>query len=180
MSALDTHLPGDDGLLPAERKVQDALGHLPLDFRAMWAISNLFRTTTAIRRHMEANVLAASRLSWTSFVGLWVLWVWGELEAREFAAAVGISRPTATGVMTTLEERGFVRRRKDDDDGRMVLVRLTPKGRRTIEGLFPRYNAEEAALVSALVPAAQDELTSMLRLLLRSVATRDDVDPDAL
>ena len=176
MSALDANLPGDDGLLPAERKVQDVLRHLPLDLRAMSAISNLFRTTTAIRRHMEANVLAPSRLSWTSFVGLWVLWVWGELEAREFAAAVGISRPTATGVMTTLEGRGLVRRRKDDDDGRMVLVRLTAKGRRTIEELFPRYNAEESALVSVLPPDDQDALAATLRTLLRSVATRDDTD----
>jgi len=176
LSALDAHVPGDDGLLPAERKVQDVLGHLALDFRAMSAISNLFRTTTAIRRHMEANVLAPSRLSWTSFVGLWVLWVWGELEAREFAAAVGISRPTATGVMTTLEGRGLLRRRKRDDDGRMVLVRLTPKGRRAIEELFPRYNAEEAALASALAPADQDALAATLRTLLRSVATRDDAD----
>ncbi len=124
----DPHLPGDDGLLPAERKVQDALGHLPLDFRAMWAISNLFRSSAAIRRHMEAKVLAPDRLSWTSFVGLWVLWVWGEMEAREFAAAVGISRPTATGVMGTLESRGFATRRKDPDDGRMVIVALTPSG----------------------------------------------------
>ena len=115
-----------DGLLPAERKIVEELGHLPLDFRAMWAVSNLFRSSTAIRRRMEAKVLAADRLSWTSFVGLWVLWVWGEMEAREFAAAVGISRPTATGVMTTLESRGLVTRRKDARDGRMVIVELTP------------------------------------------------------
>ena len=31
------------GLLPAEQKVLDALGHLPLDFRAMAAVSNLLR-----------------------------------------------------------------------------------------------------------------------------------------
>jgi hypothetical protein len=30
------------------------LGHLPLDFRAMWAISNVFRSSTALRRHLEA------------------------------------------------------------------------------------------------------------------------------
>ena len=92
-----------DELLPAERKVLDALGERPLDFRAMWAVSNLFRASAAIRRHMEANVLAADRLSWTAFTGLWVLWIWGEMETRDFAAAVGISRPTSTGVITTLE-----------------------------------------------------------------------------
>ncbi len=170
----DRHLPGVDGLLPAERRVRDELGHLPLDFRAMWAISNLFRSSAAIRRHMEAKVLAPDRLSWTSFVGLWVLWVWGEMEAREFAAAVGISRPTATGVMTTLETRGFVARRKDPNDGRMVIVELTPDGRRTIEVLFPRFNEEESAVASHLDPEQQDDLAAMLRSLLRAVGPSGD------
>src|SRR5512141_376743 len=98
-----------DDRLPAERRVEEHLAHLPLDFRAMAAISNLFRSSTAIRRHMESRVLASDRLSWTSFVALWVLWVWGELGANAFADAVGISRPTATGVLRTLESRGWVR-----------------------------------------------------------------------
>ena len=162
-----------DGLLPAERKIREQLGHLPLDFRAMAALSNLFRSSTAIRRHMEANVLAPDRLSWTSFVGLWVLWVWGEMEARAFAAAVGISRPTATGVMHTLESRGYVTRRRDRSDGRLVLVSLTPAGRAKIEQLFPRFNEEETAVASSLSGSQQESLASMLRALLRSV------DPDA-
>jgi DNA-binding MarR family transcriptional regulator len=164
-------VPGDDGLLPAERKVEEALGHLPLDFTAMAALSNLFRSTTAIRRHMEAHVLAADKLSWTSFVGLWVLWVWGELEAREFAAAVGISRPTATGVMSTLERRGFAKRRKDHRDGRMVLISLTRTGRSKIEHLFPRFNAEETSVARSLSGEQQEQLAVMLRMLLRAVAT---------
>jgi DNA-binding MarR family transcriptional regulator len=159
-------------LLPSEEVVRSALGHLALDFRAMGAISNLFRTATAVRRHMEADVLAEHRLSWTSFVGLWVLWVWGELEARDFAAAVGISRPTATGVVTTLQERGFVRRHKDPRDGRMVRVALTPLGPRTIERLFPAFNREEAVLAGHLDPRQQEDLAAMLRVLLRAV------DPD--
>lgn len=85
-----------DDALPAERKVLERLGHLPLDFRAMGVVSNLFRASTAIRRHMESTILAADKLSWTSFVALWVLWVWGEMESRDLAAAVGISRPTST------------------------------------------------------------------------------------
>lgn len=173
MSPGDRHLPGADGMLPAERKVRDELGHLPLDFRAMWAISNLFRSSAAIRRHMEAKVLAPDRLSWTSFVGLWVLWVWGEMEAREFAAAVGISRPTATGVMRTLESRGYASRRKDRRDGRMVIVELTPAGRRTIEALFPKFNAEESVVAAHLDPRQQDDLAAMLRSLLRAVVPGD-------
>ncbi|MGZ4126171.1 MAG: MarR family transcriptional regulator, partial [Actinomycetota bacterium] len=122
----------NDDLLPPERKVLEALGDLPLDFRAMAAVSNLFRASAAVRRHMERRVLAEDRLSWTSFVVLWVLWVWGGLEARDLAAAVGISRPTSTGVVTTLERRGWVRRSRNTMDGRMVRISLTPDGRKKI------------------------------------------------
>lgn len=170
-----------DDLLPAERKVLEQLGHLPLDFRAMWAVSNLFRASSAIRRHMEANVLATHRLSWTGFTALWVLWVWGELEANAFASAIGISRPTATGVMTTLEGRGLLKRRKDPEDGRRVLVRLTPRGRRTIEQLFPRFNAEESTLAGRLSEREQELLAGMLRTLLRDAdGSAGRPDPAAL
>jgi DNA-binding MarR family transcriptional regulator len=163
----------DDGLLPPERKVLERLGHLPLDFRAMWAVSNLFRASAAIRRHMEAQVLADDRLSWTSFVALWVLWVWGEMESRDLAAAVGISRPTSTGVVTTLERRGLVQRRKSSEDGRMVRVSLTGQGLAKIEELFPRFNAEESAVTCHLSPEQQDAMAAMLRSMLR-VAGEDE------
>ena len=165
-----------DDLLPAERKVMEALGDRPLDFRAMWAISNLFRSAAAVRRHMEAKVLATERMSWTSFVALWVLWVWGELGANAFAEAIGISRPTATGVLRTLDARGWIARRADLDDGRSVLVSLTPAGRKTIEHLFPRFNAEETAIAGALAAGDQDRLASMLRSLSRSVQDRDGIE----
>lgn len=159
-------VPHDD-LLPAERRVLQRLGDLPLDFRAMGAVSNLFRASAAIRRHMEAKVLADDRLSWTSFVALWVLWVWGEMESRDLAAAIGISRPTSTGVVTTLERRALVQRRRNASDGRMVRVSLTEQGRGKIEELFPRFNAEEAAVTAHLSPAEQDAMASMLRSMLR-------------
>jgi MarR family transcriptional regulator, organic hydroperoxide resistance regulator len=165
-----------DGLLPAERRILDALGDLPLDFRAMWAISNVFRSSTALRRHLEATVLAADRLSWTAFTALWVLWIWGEMEARDVASAVGISRPTATGVVSTLHRRRLVRRRKATEDGRVILVSLTPSGRRLIERLFPRFNDEEARVVAVLAPDDQVRLAALLRRLLSALDADAPID----
>lgn len=159
----------EHGLLPVERKVLEALGHLPLDFRAMAVVSNLFRTSAAVRRNMESKILAKDRLSWTSFVVLWVLWVWGELDSRELAATVGVSRPTSTGVVTTLERRGLARRRRSADDGRIVRVSLTDEGRRKIEALFPRFNEEERAVTAHLTQTEQETLAALLRSMLRAV-----------
>jgi DNA-binding MarR family transcriptional regulator len=119
---------------------------------------------------MEARVLLEDRLSWTSFVAMWVLWVWGEMESRDLAAAVGVSRPTSTGVVTTLEARGYARRARAPEDGRFVRVSLTAAGRSKIEQLFPRFNAEEVALTDHLDPGEQEQLASLLRSLLRRVS----------
>jgi DNA-binding MarR family transcriptional regulator len=159
-----------DELLPDERKVVEALGDRPFDFRAMWAVSNLFRSATTVRRHMEATVLARDQISWTSFVGLWVLWVWGEIGANAFADSVGISKPTATGVLKTLQARGWTRRRPTPGDGRGVLLSLTPAGRAKIEQLFPRFNEEEAKVVSDLTDEEQEQLAATLRALARGVS----------
>lgn len=155
--------------LPAEQRVLEQLGHLPLNFRAMWAVSNLFRASTAVRRHMESSVLAADRLSWTSFATLWVLWIWGRMEVRDLASAVGVSRPTTTGVVATLKRRGLVRSARGSHDARTVFVALTAGGRRTIERLFPSFNAEEDAVTSLLAAKEKDTLANLLRSVVHSV-----------
>jgi DNA-binding MarR family transcriptional regulator len=75
--------------------------------------------------------------------------------------------------VTTLEGRGFVRRSKTAEDGRLVRVSLTTTGRRKIEQLFPRFNAEEVALTTHLEPEQQEQLASLLRSMLRRVGNDD-------
>jgi len=146
---------------------------MALDFGAMAVVSNVFRASTAVRRHLENRVLAPHRLSWTSFVALWVLWVWGEMESRDVAAAVGVTRSTCTGVVTTLERRALVRRTRGTADARMVRVSLTAEGTRLIEQLFPEFNREEAALTAHLSDSQREALAGGLRSLLRSVASSE-------
>jgi DNA-binding MarR family transcriptional regulator len=71
--------------------------------------------------------------------------------------------------VTTLEGRGYVRRSKTAEDGRLVRVRLTDIGRGKIEELFPRFNAEEVALTAHLDTGQQEQLAALLRSMLRRV-----------
>ena len=71
--------------------------------------------------------------------------------------------------MTTLERRGWAKRSKTAEDGRLVRVSLTSAGRRKIERLFPRFNAEEVALTAHLDPNQQEQLAALLRSMLLTV-----------
>jgi MarR family transcriptional regulator, organic hydroperoxide resistance regulator len=162
-----------DDFVRAERDVQQRVGNLPIDFAALAAISNVFRVASAVRNHMERTVLGPDELSWTGFVALFVLWVWGDLESRRLAAECGVTKGTLTGVITTLERRGLVGRRGDPYDGRLVIVALTNDGRRLIKRLFPKFNAQEAAVTARLADDGRRQLAHLLREVLRSLD--DDV-----
>jgi MarR family transcriptional regulator, organic hydroperoxide resistance regulator len=149
----------------AEMLGEHRVSGLPIDLRAMAAVSNLYRVAMRARNHFEQGVLRGSNLTWTGFVTLWVLWVWGEMQTRWLAEEVGVNRSTLSGVLNTLERRGLIRRRGHETEGRLVLAELTADGVVLIEDLFPRFNAEERFIVSRLSPQEQDDLAGQLRTI---------------
>lgn len=152
----------------------EVLGDLPLDFQALAVVSNIFRAATAARAYLERTVLAKHRLSWTAFVSLFVLRVWGELELRELAREVGVTPGTLSGVVDTLERRRFVKRVPHPTDGRRVIIRPLAAGRRALEAVIVRFNEEESFITKELGADGRDELARLLRRVLR---TLDDTEP---
>lgn len=164
------HSPHLDDLIEAERDIVARLGDLPLDFEAMAVVSNIHRVAAAIRREMEQTVLAEVRLSWTAFVTLWVLWIWGEMETRHLAAEANVTKGTLTGVVDTLEKRGLVARRRRTSDRRLVTVTLTDPGELLIADVFPRFNAEERRIADVLTSSQRRALVDGARRILRSLS----------
>jgi len=164
---------GPHTLAETERAVQTLLSDMSLDFDAMAVMSNLFRAANAVRNNLERTVLQPHDLTWTAFVVLWVVWVWDPIETRDVAAEVGVSKATVSGVLATLERRDLLRRERGTDDRRLVLVRLTPAGRRLMRRLFPRFNAQEQAIASALTARSRSTTADALRRLARTAANED-------
>lgn len=52
----------------------------------------------------------------------------GPLCITQLARAEAVRQPTITGLVASLERRSLVERRRSDDDGRVVLVEITPAG----------------------------------------------------
>jgi MarR family transcriptional regulator, organic hydroperoxide resistance regulator len=159
----------------AERDIRARLDEHDLDFSAMSAVSNIYRTGSAIRNHMERELLAGYDLSWVAFTVLWVLWIWGEQETGHVAAEAGITKGTLTGVMKTLHARKLIRRIPHRDDRRRVSIGLSKAGERLIERVFPEFNRHETLAVSALSDAEQNELARLLRLVLKGISATDEL-----
>lgn len=157
----------DEDVLQAERDIRDRLGHLPLDFPALTAVSNVYRAATAVRNRIEREVLSTEGLSWGGFTILFVLWIWGPMEAARLASECGLAKGTLTGMVSTLEGRGLVERDRLTADRRRVRIALTESGLELIEKLFPAFNRVESAVVGALEPDEADTLSRLLRRVIR-------------
>lgn len=163
----------DSDLVRAERDVRAAFPGLDLDLTSLAAVSYILRAATAVRNHMEGGRLATYELSWSAFTTLFVLRVWGEMDARSLAQEAGVTAATLTGVMKTLEARQLLRRKNDRVDGRRVLVGLSPRGRRVVDEIMPAFNRHDGSVTQALTQAEQTDLLHALRTILRTVEAMD-------
>lgn len=158
----------DDDVLQAERDIRYRLGYLALDFPALMAVSNIYRAATAVRNRVERDVLARRGLSWGGFTILFVLWIWGPMEAARLADECGLAKGTLTGMVGTLHRRGLVERDRMPADRRRVRISLTSDGQALIEDVFPDFNSVETAVVSGLDGSEVEELSRLLRTVTRT------------
>lgn len=101
----------------------------------------------------EYDVLSALRRQGKPYV----------LAATRLAKATGLSSGAMTNRVDRLEERGFVRRRRDRNDRRGVSVSLTASGRRTIDKAIQlRLEAADESLRSISLKERK-ELAGLLR-----------------
>jgi DNA-binding MarR family transcriptional regulator len=107
-----------------------------------------------------------------------VVWIWDGLETRRAAEAAAISKATLTGVVKTLEARGWIEKRGREDDRRLVELYLTPSGKALMEDLYPRFNAIEARVVGGLSPRRQKEMTRSLRAIVTTIESSDEQQTD--
>ena len=158
---------GEFTLEATEQAVTDRLQGMEVDMSAMAVVSNVYRAANALRNHLERTVLAPHGLTWTGWVVLWVIWIWGEIESRHVAAEAGVSKGTLTGVQKTLMSKGLVHRTVHPEDARRVLLSLTDEGERLMEELFPEFNGVEAWMTTELSDAEKVELARGLRALVQ-------------
>jgi DNA-binding MarR family transcriptional regulator len=88
----------------------------------------------------------------------------GRMPPSELGERLIVTRATVTGVVDSLERRGFVRRSPNPDDRRSVIVEITPAGLDVLRELRTLIHAHEKAWMDVLSDA---ELRVYLDLLHR-------------
>lgn len=137
--------------------------------RATEAVMNTIRTADLLfdqigRLLRPLNVSAAGGLV------LGILRDHGRMSPSELGDRLQVTRATVTGVVDSLERRGFARRSSNPGDRRSLLVEITPSGLSVLQEVRTLVHRNERVWMSVL---SDEELRNYIELLHR---IQDGVD----
>jgi DNA-binding MarR family transcriptional regulator len=124
---------------------------------------NLVRTADALSRGSE-EILKLVGLSLTQYNVLRILRGAGEqgLCCREVAERMITRDPDITRLVDRLERRGFLTRRRDSKDRRVITVRITPAGQKTLKDLDGPMEESNSNRLSHMDKADLRKLSELL------------------
>jgi DNA-binding MarR family transcriptional regulator len=145
LQATDTHAPADEELA-----------------------ARLRVAVTRLNRKLRQQALAGLSPAQASALG--TVNRLGNPTLGELAATEQVQPPTVTRLVTTLESAGLVARETDDDDRRVVRVRITADGRRNLQRIRTLKDAFLTRRLDELDPAERAHAADLTRLLEHLVA----------
>ncbi len=166
-------MSGDNGYMAPENDEVDRIvaawrSERPdLDFSPLEVLSRVGRLARLLDRERrraftrseldswEFDVLAALRRAGSPY----------QMSPKALLQQTLVSSGTMTNRIDRLVDRNLVRRLEDPNDGRGVLVEMTPAGLTRVDAAITRLVDAEAAILSALPRAEQKKLAAALRRL---------------
>jgi DNA-binding MarR family transcriptional regulator len=153
---------------------------MPDDFYDQTPDANLLATEAAMNTLRTADMLfdQIGRLlrplgvSAAGGLVLGVLRDHGPLSPSELGERLIVTRATVTGLLDSLERRGFVRRSPNPSDRRGLLVEITPAGLAVLQELRTLVHRNEKAWLGTL---SDEDLRAYIGLLHR---IQDSLDPE--
>ncbi|MBI2763110.1 MAG: MarR family transcriptional regulator [Chloroflexi bacterium] len=155
---------------------------MPDDFYAQTPDANV-RATEAVMNTIEtadllfdriARLLRPLNVSAAGGLVLGILRDRGPMSPSELGGRLIVTRATVTGVVDSLERRGFVRRSPNPADRRGLVVEITPAGLVVLQQLRTLIHRHEKIWMSVLPEAELGDYIETLRRIQDSVSTAAD------
>ena len=132
--------------------------------RALNAFINLARATNSLQARLSAQ-LEGQGLTVGQFGVLEALLHLGPMTQCVLGEKLLRSGGNITLVIDNLEKHGLVRRERQTEDRRTIMIHLTPKGMRLIKRVFPGHAKMILKEMSQLEPKEQEDLRRLCRKL---------------
>jgi DNA-binding MarR family transcriptional regulator len=90
------------------------------------------------------------------------------LDQKALGLAVGLDRTNTADVLKRLEERGLVRRKQSEEDGRVKHAFITPEGKKITDAMYSAMLSAQHRLLAPLSDADKKKFLDLLHVLVDS------------
>jgi homoprotocatechuate degradation regulator HpaR len=90
---------------------------------------------------------------------------YNELESKQLADLCCILSPSLTGIISRLEQQGYIQRRRSPEDQRRVLISLTDKAKQMFNRISPILEARYQAITDQFSKENMEQLDKLLNQL---------------
>src|SRR3954451_2593932 len=118
-----------------------------------------------VMRTVAAELRAAGEMPAPAHFGLLTMLGNQPRTLTELALLQGVSLPTMSNSVSTLVQRGWVKRSSPARDRRVVLIEVTPLGKATVERVGKAAEAHLSDMLANVPPAARCRLKAGLGVL---------------
>lgn len=119
-----------------------------------------------------SQLLAEHGLTESQFGTLETLYFLGPMCQKEIGEKLLVTGGNMTMVISNLTKRGVVRRKRDQEDRRQIIISLTEKGQQLVTKIFPMHAQNIVDLMGILVADEQNQLGDLCKML--GLQTRQD------
>ena len=92
---------------------------------------------------------------------------------QDIARDLGFTKGGATRVVNRLEEKGYIKRQRSPEDGRVCCVGVTPKGSMLAKSVSQGKEEQIKQIMSRIDPAMQDVIKTALRSFVQAIRTEN-------
>jgi DNA-binding MarR family transcriptional regulator len=140
----------------------------------------LLRIVPLVMRTIAAELRAGGDLPAPAHFGLLTMLGRQPRTLTELASLQGVSLPTMSNSISTLVQRGWVKRNSPANDRRVVLIEVTPLGRATVDRVGKAAEAHLASKLSSLDTGSCEEVKAGLAVLRRVFGENDGSRPSSV
>ena len=133
-----------------------------------------------VMRVMAAEIRTSKHAAAAGHVSLLGMLSHRPYTLKELATSHAVSSPTMSSTVSTLEERGWVKREHDQEDRRVVWVSITPEGKRVLGDMQDETAQRIAALLEGVSIDEQHRLIEDMTVLRDVFAAALDRGPNLL
>jgi len=92
---------------------------------------------------------------------------------QEIARDLGFTKGGATRVVNRLEDKGYIKRQRSPEDGRVCCVGVTPQGSMLVKTVSQDKEEQIKQIMSRIDPAMQDIIKTALRSFVQAIRTEN-------